>query len=134
MGDPSYANNFDRIQFDNIQNRWIIFEYSKCDPEQFERGITPWTSHPDRYWHKCANKFRLLWRLVQELNAIFYIVNYTDPDNQFGHQIRLIRVENVIADGIADENGKKRYVIGQTKEWHFGQFSDWFRKRNAAGR
>lgn len=122
MGDPSFANNFDRIHFDNVENRWVIFEYSKCDQEQFDRGVTPWTSHPNRYWHKGSNKFRLLWKLAQELSAIFYIVNYTDPDCKFGDEIRIIRVEDVTEKGL----------FGPTKECSFQEFSDWFRRKNAA--
>ena len=60
-GDPTYAINFDRIQWDSDYGGYVIVEFLLCDEKQFERGITPYTSHPNRYFdiHTSHNSF---WR------------------------------------------------------------------------
>ena len=55
------AVNFDRLQ-KHPEKGYIIFEMLKCEKSQ---NVTPYTSHPRRYWNKNANKFLALW------NAIF---------------------------------------------------------------
>lgn len=73
QGDPTYAINFDRIQWDSQLNQYIIFEFLLCDEKQM---VNPHTSHPNRYFHKNSQKFISLWNLAQKLNARLYLVNY----------------------------------------------------------
>ena len=120
-GDYTYAINFDRLQFHQRLKRYIIFEYQKCEAIQCERGITPWTSHPNRYWNKCKRKYFALWKAARKLDATLYVVNYAEPDTFYQNQIRLIRVTDMGPDGLEPNDGKNIT---------FQSFSDWFRKMN----
>jgi hypothetical protein len=79
-GDPTFAINFDRLQFDPVEGGYIIFEFLLCDEKQAERGITPFTSHPWRYWNKNSRKFISLWKAAQKLEARLFLVNYAKKD------------------------------------------------------
>lgn len=39
--EPTFGINFDRIQWDKVENRYVIVEFLLCHERQFERGITP---------------------------------------------------------------------------------------------
>jgi len=52
QGQPSYSINFDRLQFDANEGRYVIFELLLCEEQQGVRGVTPYSSHPSRYWYK----------------------------------------------------------------------------------
>ena len=117
-GDPTYAINFDRIQFDPDLKTYIIFEFLLCEEDQF---VTPYTSHPRRYWNKNKQKFISLWRITQKLNAVLSLVNYAKKGTEFENEVLAIKVLELDNDGIRKEQVKKF-----TRE----EFKEWFRKKN----
>lgn len=126
QGDPTYGINFDRVQWDSEEERYVIVEFLLCAERQFRRGITPYTSHPNRYFQKNAQKFISLWRLAQQLDAKLYLVNYSKSETKFENQVLLMEVLNV--------NEHKRPPV-QTKDKRFTRngFSKWFRELNSRG-
>jgi len=126
-GDPTCAINFDRIQWDNKEKRYVIVEFLLCDEKQFSRGITPYTSHPNRYFHKNAQKFISLWKLAQHIDAKLYLVNYAKRGTEYEDQVLLMEVTSV------NEDGKKEPVKTINTEMTREKFSDWFRNLNSRG-
>ncbi len=111
------AVNFDRLQKDPI-NGYIIFEFLKCEENQ---TVTPYSSHPNRYWYKNASKFLSLWRAKQDFNATLYLVNYAENNTKYADQVLVIEVEDM------DENGITKEI--QTKH-SMKSFSEWFVELN----
>ena len=66
-GQVTAAVNFDRLQ-KHPDRGYIIFEFLKCEEG---RTVTPYTSHPDRYWDKNSGKFLALWRPTQVVLFVF---------------------------------------------------------------
>ena len=126
-GDPTFAVNFDRIQWDSKNKRYVIVEYLLCDESQFSKGITPHTSHPNRYFHKNSRKFISLWQIAKDLHAILYLVNYSKKGTQFENQALLMKVEDVNAEL---QNPVRTTDVKMTR----GQYSTWFRDLNQRGR
>jgi hypothetical protein len=126
-GDPTFAVNFDRIQWDNKNNCYVIIEYLLCDESQFSRGITPHTSHPNRYFHKNAQKFISLWQIASDLHAILFLVNYSKKGTAFENQVLLMKVEEVNAE---IQNPVKTTDRKITRD----QYSAWFRELNLRGK
>ncbi|STZ77421.1 hypothetical protein [Bergeriella denitrificans] len=120
-GDPTYAVNFDRIQY-HPQKGYIIFEYLRCHESQ---TVTPYTSHPNRYFHKNRRKFEALYRIAQDLQATLYLVNYAAAGTPHADEILLMRVQSVNAEAEAPV---------QTEDFRTNRaaFSRWFRNLNAA--
>lgn len=71
-GNVTAGINFDRLQ-KHPQYGYIIFEYLLCEERQF---VTPYSSHPKRYWNKNKMKFISLWNVAQDLKAKLFLVNY----------------------------------------------------------
>lgn len=117
-GDPTYAINFDRLQKHPI-NGYIIFEFLLCEEAQ---TVTPFTSHPNRYWHLNAQKFISLYGAAQELKAKLFLVNYAKSGTKHEDKVKLIKVLEI------DE--KKGITKEKSKEFSRAEFSDWFRKLN----
>lgn len=92
-------------------------------------NVTPWSSHPNRYWlaengeGKARNKYLFLWGVVKRLGAEFFVVNYRAIGEQDHDKVRLIEVFDMSEVGILRD---------RTYEWSFHQFSNWFRRKNAA--
>lgn len=126
QGDPTYGINFDRVQWDSKEERYVIVEFLLCDEQQFKWGITPYTSHPNRYFHKNAQKFISLWRLAQKLDAKLYLANYAKSETEFENEVLLMEV--------LDVNQRKSPPV-QTKDTRFTRngFSKWFRELNSRG-
>ncbi len=118
QGDVTCAINFDRLQ-KHPQHGYIIFEFLRCHENQ---KVTPWTSHPNRYWHKNKQKFISLFRVAQDLSATLYLVNYAKSGTPHGDKILVIRVDN-----INEEKGITEEEQWQTTREKFGK---WFRKLN----
>ncbi|NIS94987.1 MAG: hypothetical protein GTN97_03560 [Nitrosopumilaceae archaeon] len=123
-GDNTFGINFDRIQW--TENGYVIIEFLFCDPKQFDRGITPYNSHPNKYFFKNSQKFIQLWRLANIINAKLYLVNYTEKGNDFEDEILLMEVRTINKD--QSEPVKTTYEYFTRNE-----FSDWFRELNAKG-
>ncbi len=126
-GDPTFAVNFDRIQWDNKNNCYVIIEYLLCDESQFARGVTPHTSHPNRYFHKNARKFLALWQIAADLRAILYLVNYAKKGTEFQNQVLLMKVEMINADLATPVKTIDRKITRS-------QYSAWFRELNIRGK
>ncbi len=121
QGDPTFAINFDRLQYDPTEGRYIIFEFLLCEEKQAERGITPFSSHPRRYWHKNKRKFLSLWKAAQKLEARLFLVNYAKKDSPYADEILVIEVLEM------DEKGISREKVGKINR---AKFSQWFREMN----
>lgn len=109
------AVNFDRLQKHPVKG-YIIFELLKCEETQ---NVTPYTSHPKRYWDKNANKFLALWRAKQDFGATLYLVNYAEAGTRYSDQVLVIEVLNMDENGITKENITK-YTMDTFSRW----FSD----------
>ena len=125
-GDPTYGINFDRIQWDTLEKRYVIVEFLLCDERQFSRGITPYTSHPNRYFHKNAQKFISLWTLAQRLDAKLYLVNYAKKGTRYENEVLLMEVVDV------DPHARPPVRTKDTR-YTRSEFSEWFRALNRRG-
>lgn len=115
--DCTAAINFDRLQ-KHPERGYIIIEYLLCEETQ---SVTPYSSHPNRYWHKNATKFLALWKTKVDFNATLYLVNYAKKGTKAEDEVLLIEVLDVDENGITAEN-KTRYTRAQ--------FAEWFRELN----
>jgi hypothetical protein len=125
-GDVTYGINLDRIQWDNKYKCYVIIEYLLCDEAQFPKGVTPFTSHPNRYFHKNAQKFISLWQLTQALQAKLILVNYAKKGTQFENEVLLMRVDDVNPE---QEKPVKTVDTKLTR----AEYSEWFRTMNKRG-
>lgn len=116
-GDPTAGINFDRIQKHPLEG-YIIFEYLLCEESQ---TVTPYTSHPRRYWHKNSRKFISLWEVAKDLNAKLYLVNYAKKGTKHDDEILLIEVLDL------DNNGIKKEKITKMSR---SQYKEFFRRLN----
>jgi len=117
-GDPTYAINFDRLQFDKNLGNYIIFEFLLCEEEQV---VTPYSSHPNRYWFKNSRKFIGLWEAARKLEAVLYLVNYAKKGTKHEDEVLVIKVLDLDNTGIKQEKIKK---FTRT------EFQTWFRDKN----
>ena len=117
-GDVTAAINFDRIQ-QASNGQYIIFEYLLCDEEQ---RVTPYTSHPRRYWHLNSRKFTSLCQVASDLGAVLYLVNYAKKGTRHEDEILLMEVKEWSDRGIKTQDYKMTRL----------EFSEWFRKQNQA--
>lgn len=117
-GDPTCAINFDRLQ-KHPEKGYVIFEFLLCEEAQV---VNPHTSHPNRYWHKNAQKFISLFTVALDLKATLYLVNYAKAGTKHADKVKVIKVLNIDkAKGITEE-----VVKDFTRE----EFAEWFRKLN----
>ena len=125
-GDPTHSTNFDRLQYDFVLVRWVMFEYIKVEEAQSFNGFHPHVSDPNGYWKQCKGKYLLLWDLRRLLSADFYIVFYAHPGTFFSNEYRVMHVLSVTDSGLDYE----------FQNHNFESFSDWFREqnRNAKGK
>jgi hypothetical protein len=120
QGDPTYAINFDRLQKHPLHG-YIIFEFLLCEAHQ---TVTPYSSHPNRYWHRNSRKFISLFQVAKDLHATLFLVNYAKKATQHEQEILLIQVEEIdVSKGITKQKLFKTNRL---------QFSQWFRKLNQA--
>ncbi|MEN8614226.1 hypothetical protein ABFB09_02930 [Dehalogenimonas sp. THU2] len=126
-GDPTYAINFDRIQWDHENKRYVIVEFLLCEEKQSTRGITPLSSHPNRYFMKNSMKFISLWKLSQVIGAKLFLVNYSKAGTSYEDQVLLMEVQNVDATASAPVQTINSPMTRQ-------EFSSWFRTLNRRGR
>jgi hypothetical protein len=122
-GDVTAAVNFDRFMR-HPNDGFIIMEYLLCEEEQMEKhNTTPYTSHPNKYWHLNKRKFLSLWRAALDLHGSLYLVNYAKKGTKCDNQILLIKVKGMNENGIFDQ---------ETKEFTRDSFMAWFRQLNKA--
>ena len=116
-GNVTAGINFDRLQ-KHPQYGYIIFEYLLCEEGQF---VTPYSSHPKRYWNKNKMKFISLWNVAQDLKAKLFLVNYAKKNTKHENEVLLIEVLDLDSEGI-----KKEKVTRFTRK----EFSEFFIKLN----
>ena len=119
QGDSTYAINFDRLQ-KHPEKGYIIFEFLLCEEAQF---VNPHTSHPNRYWHKNAQKFISLFNVAKDLKATLFLVNYAKLGTKHEDKIKVIRMEE-----IDEQNGITKEKI---TDFTRSAFAKWFRELNA---
>lgn len=119
-GDTTGAVNFDRIQ-KHPEKGYLIFEYLLCEETQY---VTPYTSHPNRYWHRNQRKFLSLWRMALEFGATLILVNYAKKGTRHEDKIKTIEVTGVTCHGLT----------GLERKWAREEFKAWFRKLNNESR
>jgi len=117
-GDPTCAINFDRLQ-KHPKHGYIIFEFLLCEEKQ---TVTPYTSHPNKYWHKNSRKFISLNKVAQDLEAILFLVNYAKEGTKHADKVKVIKVLEI------DET--KGITKEKSHEFSRELFSKWFRKLN----
>lgn len=122
-GDPTFAINFDRIQWDSSLNCYVIVEFLLCDAAQ---SVNPHTSHPNRYFNKNAQKFISLWELTLHIGAKLYLVNYAKKGTPHEDKVLLMDVIKVDA---------KATPPVQTTDTTMTRtaFAQWFRDLNRRG-
>ncbi len=120
QGDPTYAINFDRLQYHPTQG-YIIFEFLLCDERQ---TVTPYTSHPNHYWHLNAQKFIALFRAAKALQATLYLVNYAQPGTAHADEVLILKVLEL--------NETQGITAQEPCRTTRRKFSAWFRKLNQA--
>lgn len=116
-GDTGNGINFD-ILFHHNKYGFVIIELLLCDEKQ--KTVTPWTSHPSRYWHMNKGKFVGLWKAAQAMGAKLFLVNYAKKGTKYENEILFMEVEHV------DFNGIKTKDTKTTRE----KFAKWYRKFN----
>lgn len=123
-GDPTYAINFDRIQWDNKFNQYVIVEFLLCEEAQ---SVTPFTSHPNRYFLKNKQKFISLWEISQQFNARLYLVNYAKKGTKNDNKVLFMLVNNV------NENNAPNFVTTSDYRMSRDKFAEQFRAMNKRG-
>lgn len=122
-GDVTAAVNFDRFMR-HPEDGFIIMEYLLCEEEQMEKhNVTPYTSHPNKYWALNKRKFLSLWRAALDLKGSLYLVNYAKKGTKWDDQILLINVKGMNENGIFDQ---------ETTKFTRDTFKEWFRQLNRA--
>lgn len=116
-GECTAAINFDRLQ-KHPKLGYIIIEYLLCEESQ---KVTPYSSHPNRYWNKNAAKFLALWKAKLDFNATLYLVNYAKKGTRAEDEVLCIEVLDVDENGITAEC---------RKEYTRASFGKWFRNLN----
>jgi hypothetical protein len=117
QGSPTAGINFDRVQKHPVEG-YIIFEYLLCEEIQY---VTPYSSHPRKYWHLNSKKFTSLWNIANDLNAKLYLVNYAKKGTKHEDEVLLIEVISLDSSGIKEEKVTKLNRVS---------FSKFFRKLN----
>ena len=117
-GDPTCAINFDRLQ-KHPTIGYIIFEYLLCEEAQ---SVNPHTSHPNRYWHKNAQKFISLFRVSQDLPGKLVLVNYAKKSTKHENKVKVIEVLAI--------NNSTGITDSKETDMDRDTFKKWFRKLN----
>ncbi len=133
-GDKTYGINLDRLQWNVATKSWVVIELLKRDPKQ--PYVTPFTSHPNRYYDINPGKWIGLWRLKQALNARLYLVNYASQEDDCADEVLLMAVSNIDPETEliwkTNRDGKKLRNVVQTQEKRMTrvEYSTWFRALN----
>ena len=126
-GDVTFGINFDRIQTNSETGKYMILEYLLCDERQFKNNVTPFTSHPNRYFHLNKQKFIKIWEVTKNLNADLILINYSKKNTQYENEILLMKVID-IQDKIENPVSTKNTKMSRE------EFSLWLRKVNKLGK
>jgi hypothetical protein len=116
------TDGFDRVM-KHPKHGFLFFELLRCNEEQGERGITPYTSHPNNYWNFAYRKFLSQWNHYKSINgkAHYYLVTYASKGEKYDDEVKLMEVKNFnINKGLET----KDFLLTRKK------FSKWLRKIN----
>lgn len=127
-GDPTFGINFDRVQWDNTLGKYVIVEYLLCDERQFVRNITPFSSHPNKYFNINPMKFISLWEISQQIPAKLILVNYSKSGTEYENQVKVMDVINV------DKSKVMAPVTTIDRKMTRNEFSTYLRDLNMRGR
>lgn len=115
-GEPGGGINFDCL-LKHPKQGYLLFELLLCEEQQ---TVTPWTSHPNRYWYKNKQKFLSLWAAAQSIGGTLILVNYAKKGTAHENEILMMIVER------CDLSGIKTRDFRTTRE----QFAEYFRQLN----
>lgn len=87
--DVTYGFNLDKLIYNDKTKEVYLFELLLCDEAQ---SVTPWTSHPNKYFHKNAMKFVNLVKVADELKTSVYLINYAKPQTKAEKEILFMKV------------------------------------------
>lgn len=116
-GNPTAGINFDSLRF-HPDKGYIIIELLLCEAAQ---SVTPYTSHPKKYWNKNKSKFLSLWRVACDLKATLYLINYAKAGTHAENEVLLIKVLEMNEEGIQKE---------EVTKFTRSEFKAWFRELN----
>lgn len=127
--DKTHGFDIDSLYYYN--NRWILFEYLKCENEH----MTPHTSNP-KYYPYNWKKFHCLYSLAKQLGGDLFLVNYSTRE-QDRDLVRVMQVLSFDYDKIKayeanHMRGACEYMTLKTWELSLDAFSEELRKLNQA--
>lgn len=127
-GDPTYGINFDRLQWDEKKQKYVIVEYLRA------KTIDPYKSHPNNYyWSKRDGsygnrlKFLRLWAVALDLGADLILVNYASKGTEYEDRVLVMRVLKI------DENDHEEPIKTQDYPMTRAEFKKLFRDLNRRG-
>jgi hypothetical protein len=85
----TYGFNLDKLIYNDKTKEVYLFELLLCDEAQ---SVTPWTSHPNKYFRKNAMKFINLVKVADELKTSLYLINYAKPQTKAEKEILFMKV------------------------------------------
>lgn len=101
--DVTYGFNIDKIIFNPKNNDICLFEYLLCEENQ---TVTPFSSHPNKYFLKNSEKFINLFKFSQDIKSPIFLLNYAKPNTKHHNEILWMKVLDI------DKNNKdKQYVL-----------------------
>lgn len=97
-----------------IKWKYFIIEFLKFESKY--PGMTPFTSHPNRYWFN-KQKFISLWNITQKLNWRLFLINYEiTEDWKIWDRFKLMEVINLDKEKWLDTKDLNMNLMGM-KEW-----------------
>lgn len=111
--DVTNGVNFDKILFDDKKQKCFILEYLLCEEIQ---KVSPYSSHPNKYFYKNSQKFVTLFNISRILNSELFLLNYAKPFTKHAKQMLLMKVLDVKKSGkepVKTENYKLKSVDTQ---------------------
>lgn len=110
------------IVFNTKSQGYIILEFLKCE----SKFVTPYTSHPHKYWDKNWKKFVFLYNVAKKLNAQLYLVNYEESNkNEYG----LFKTMQVDMTETPSKENKIKITIENYYK-NISEFREWYLKIN----
>ncbi len=129
-GADTHGFDIDSIYYAN--NKWIVFEYLKCDSE----WVTPHTSSPSRY-PKNWKKFYSLYVAAKKLDADLILVNYSNVP-KYKDMVKIMKVLSFDMDKINEyseaPNPKPKrldYMTFEEKKMTRQEFGNYLRQINS---
>lgn len=90
--EPTFGFNVDKILFFEAQNEIYLFEYLLCEAQQ---KVNPYTSHPNRYFHKNSQKFINLSSFSEAIFSPMYFLNYAKESSPYYGNILFMKLQKI---------------------------------------